>query len=151
MGAAGSRDSRPHDRRRFELELAGCRWHRADNPFAGALRNHVCGGSVLHEHEKGSQRVKSLKGKHPMHTRKQTLILVAAFGAALVAAPALYANDSHNSPDSTRKDGMIGGRQNDGPFEPKMEGCGAMMQGGRGGRPNDQWRKNAPAVPDKDS
>jgi hypothetical protein len=81
--------SRPHDRRRFELELAGCRWHRADNPFAGALRNHVCGGSVLHEHEKGSQRVKSLKGKHPMYTRKQTLILVAAFGAALVAAPVL--------------------------------------------------------------
>ena len=86
-----------------------------------------------------------------MHTRKQTLILVAAFGAALVAAPALYANDSHNSPDSTRKDGMMGGGKMMGRSSQRMEGCGPMMQGGRGGRPNDQWRKNAPAVPDKDS
>ena len=85
-----------------------------------------------------------------MHTRKQTLILVAAFGAALVAAPALYANDSHNSPDSTRKNGMMGGGKMMGRSSQMMEGCGAMMQGGRGGRPNDQWRKNAPAVPDKD-
>jgi hypothetical protein len=30
-----------------------------------------------------------------------------------------------------------------------MEGCGAMMQGGRSDRPNDQWRK-APAQPGKD-
>jgi hypothetical protein len=149
MGAAGSRDSRPHDRRRFELELAGCRWHRADNPFAGALRNHVCGGSVLHEHEEESVSEITLKGEISMHTRKQTLILAAAFVAALVAAPALYANDSHNSSDSTRKDGMMGGGKMI--TSQMMEGCGAMMQGGRGGRPNDQWRKNAPAVPDKDS
>ncbi len=32
-----------------------------------------------------------------------------------------------------------------------MDRCGSMMQGGpRGGRPNDQWRKNAPEKPDKD-
>jgi hypothetical protein len=30
-----------------------------------------------------------------------------------------------------------------------MDGCGAMMQGGRNGRPNDQWRR-APAQPDRD-
>jgi len=56
-----------------------------------------------------------------MHTRKQTLILVAAFGAALGAAPALYANDFHNSPDSTRKDGMMGGGK-------MMGGFGQMME-----------------------
>ena len=92
----------------------------------------------------------TLKGELPMHMRKQTLILVAAFVAALVAAPALSANNSHNSSGSTRKDGMMGGGKMMGRSSQMMEGCGAMMQGGRGGRPNDQWRKNAPAQPDKD-
>ena len=78
-----------------------------------------------------------------MYMRKQTLILVATFVAALVAAPALSANDSHNSSGSTREDGMM--------RRGKMMGRSSqMMQGGRGGRPNDQWRKNAPAQPDKD-
>jgi hypothetical protein len=84
-----------------------------------------------------------------MHKRKQTLILAAASVAALALAPALHANDSHESSGSTRKDGMMGGGSLMGRTSRMMEGCGAMMQGRRGDRPNDQWRK-VPAQPDKD-
>jgi len=92
----------------------------------------------------------TLKGELPMHMRKKMLILAAAFVAALGAAPALYANDSYNSSDSTRDDGIMGGGKKMGRTSRMMGGCGAMMQGGHSDRPNDQWRKNAPAQPDKD-
>ena len=84
-----------------------------------------------------------------MHKRKQTLILAAAFVAALALAPALHANDSHEfiRLDTERWNDGRGSMM--GRTSRMMEGCGAMMQGGRGERPNDQWRK-APAQPDKD-
>jgi hypothetical protein len=84
-----------------------------------------------------------------MHKRNQTLILGAAFVAALALAPALHANDAHESSGTTRKDGMMRGDSTMGSTSRMMEGCGAMMQGGRRDRPNDQWRK-APTQPDKD-
>ena len=64
-------------------------------------------------------------------------------------SPALYADDSHESSGSTRKDGMMGRGHMMGRTSRMMEGCGTMMQGGRSDRPNDQWRK-APAQPGKD-
>jgi hypothetical protein len=57
-----------------------------------------------------------------MHKRKQTLILAAGFVAALALAPALQANDSHESSASTRKDGMMGGGS-------MMGRTGRMMEG----------------------
>ena len=59
-----------------------------------------------------------------MHMRKQTLVLATAL--AFAAAPALYANDSHESSGSARKDGMMSRSSQ------MMDGCGAMMQGRRG-------------------
>jgi hypothetical protein len=84
-----------------------------------------------------------------MYTHKKILILAAAMIAALAVSPALYADDSHESSGSTRKDGMRGRGHMMGRTSRMMEGCGAMMQGGRSDRPNDQWRK-APAQPGKD-
>lgn len=86
-----------------------------------------------------------------MRQRKQLLVLAAVFFVALIAAPALYADDSHEPSGPMKKGGMMGQGGMTGGASRMMNGCGSMMQGGgRGGRPNDQWRKDAPAPSDKD-
>ena len=85
-----------------------------------------------------------------MRKHKQTLALAAALMIALLAAPALYAQDSHKRSDSTKRGGMMGNGNMMGRTSRMMDQCGSMMQGGpRGDRPNDQWRKDAPAKPEK--
>jgi len=84
-----------------------------------------------------------------MHKPKHKLALVAAFIAALLAAPTLQARDANAPSDS--KGGMMGGGNMTGRMSRMMDHCGSMMQGGsRNDRPNDQWRKDAPAKPDRD-
>lgn len=84
-----------------------------------------------------------------MRNRKQTLAL-ATFIAALLAVPALYAQDAHPPSGSTKSPGMMGGGNMMGRMSQMMDQCSSMMQGGAGGsRPNDQWRKNAPEKPDQ--
>lgn len=84
-----------------------------------------------------------------MTMRKQTLVLAAAIAFVGVAAPALYANDSHDLPGATESHGMLGGGGMMGRSGQMISGCGFMMQGGHGGRPNEQWRKKAPGQPDR--
>jgi len=84
--------------------------------------------------------------------RKIKIILAATAAALLATAMApVLAHDSDEKPNSMTKGGMMGGRNMMGQANGMM-GCGSMMQGNRGGsRPNDQWRKDAPAAPsDKD-
>jgi len=67
--------------------------------------------------------------------------IVSAATALLAAAAApVLAHESGSAPNSMMKGGMMG--QANG-----MMGCGGMMQGRRGGSPNDQWRNDAPAAP----
>lgn len=83
-----------------------------------------------------------------MRNRKQTLAL-AAFIAALLAAPALYAHDAHAPSGSMTSGSMMGDGNMMGRMSRMMDHCGSMMQSGPGGsRPNDQWRRNAPEKPD---
>ena len=86
-----------------------------------------------------------------MRKYKQMLVPAVAVVAVLVAASALYAEDSRETSGSVKRGGMMGRGDTTGRTSRMMSGCGAMMQGGRDGRPNDQWRKEPPATPDKDS
>jgi hypothetical protein len=81
--------------------------------------------------------------------RKQAAILtVASVIIAGAAASTLYAQDN-------RQDGMMGHGGMMGmmgmmqQMSQMMDHCNRMMSGhtGDGGRPNDQWRKQAPATP----
>ena len=84
-----------------------------------------------------------------MRNLGQMLALTAVVGAALLVTSTLYARDDHGSSGSTTRGGMMGGSSMMGRM---MSGCGSMMQSGsRGNRPNDQWRKKAPATLEKES
>lgn len=87
-----------------------------------------------------------------------TLAAASALGIGLATAPTLDAHESQGSRGSTMgpgmmgQGGMMGGMMN--MMGQMMEQCSQMMQGmtggGGSGRPNDQWRKEAPKQPDKD-
>jgi pentapeptide MXKDX repeat protein len=80
--------------------------------------------------------------------------LVAALAAGLAAAPVLYAQDT--LPRSQSGPGMMGhgGMTGEGgmmgmmrQMSRMMDHCSSMMGGGS--RPNEQWRKDTPATPEK--
>jgi hypothetical protein len=113
--------------------------------------------------ESSITRWNSIEGESSMRSTKRMLALaamsIAAMSiAAMVAAPTLYAHDAQQPSGSMMRGGMMGGGGGmmgggdmTGRMSRMMDHCGAMMQGGSGGaRPNDQWRKGAPATPDKD-
>lgn len=81
--------------------------------------------------------------------RKQTKVLVAAFVVAisLAAVPTLFAQDSRDH-GMMGSGGMMGMMRQ---MSQMMDHCGQMMSGNRddGGRPNDQWRKQAPVTPQR--
>lgn len=80
----------------------------------------------------------------------KTLAITSTVVAGLAAAPALYAHDSERSGGSMMRSGMMGeggmmGMMNQ--MSEMMEGCKRMMQSmnqGGSGRPNEQWREDAP-------
>ena len=87
------------------------------------------------------------------------LTFVTAFAsfllASVIVAPSLYAEAEHGSSGSMVGNGMMGGnstRSGEGmmgmtkQMGRMMDHCNSMMDGSR---PNDQWRKNAPAEPEK--
>ena len=95
--------------------------------------------------------------------KSQALFIALALVGGLALAPALYAEESstpQNSHDSMMTPGMMG---DDGMMNmmrdtsqtaDMMDHCSQMMNGGMDGdssKPNEQWRKNAPASPDADN
>ena len=65
-------------------------------------------------------------------TTKSMLVIAAVSLAALVVAPAIYADD--HEPSGSMMGAMMGRMG-------MMDHCGAMMRGDNTGRrPNDQWR-----------
>lgn len=88
--------------------------------------------------------------------RKYTtaLVLGSALIAGVVITPALQAHDRRMPSgsmmgmmgDEDSRDGMMGMMNR---MSRMMDHCNTMMQSRGSGRPNDQWRKNAPAAPDK--
>ena len=77
--------------------------------------------------------------------RKYTTVLplASAVVAAVAAAPLLYAEESQTPAGSMRGRGMMKMMPQ---MSDMMDHCNSMMSGGR---PNDQWRRNAPSAPDK--
>ncbi len=71
--------------------------------------------------------------------------LVSVMFAVVAAGSALYAADSQDhrmmGKGMMNDDGMMGMM---GRTSRMMDHCSAMMRGGHGHRPNDQWRKHAP-------
>lgn len=89
----------------------------------------------------------------------KTLAIASVIVAGLAIAPALYAHDSGESGGAMTGPGMMGqggmmGMM--GQMSEMMEGCNQMMQSMSGhgsGKPNQQWRENAPDTdkrPNKD-
>ncbi len=73
--------------------------------------------------------------------------------AVVVAGSALYAADSQNDPGSMMGGGIMGQRHGSdqggmmgmmGRMSRMMGHCSAMMRGGNGHRPNEQWREHTP-------
>jgi hypothetical protein len=85
-----------------------------------------------------------------MRNGKRSLVFAAVAAAALIAAPALYAQDTQGPSGSMMRGGMMGGGMMGG-MSRMMDHCGSMMQGGsRTERPNDQWRRGARPAPQDD-
>jgi len=94
--------------------------------------------------------------------KSQALFIVPALVGGLALAPALYAEESsppqysHDSmmiPGVMGDDGMMNMMGGMSQMEDMMDHCSQMMNGGMdgsSGKPNEQWRKNAPASPDDD-
>jgi len=83
-----------------------------------------------------------------MRNSKRTLALTATLVAAIVGASTLYARDGEKPSGSMMRGGMMGEGNMMGQMSQMMDHCSTMMQAGpRGRRPNDQWRKDAPAKP----
>lgn len=93
-----------------------------------------------------------------MRNSMKTLVAAAALAASVLTASALYADNSDNS--NAHDGAMMGsgmmGMMNMmnmmGEMSGMMDHCNQMMQGTTGdgtGRPNEQWRKQAPAVPEQ--
>jgi hypothetical protein len=85
----------------------------------------------------------------------KTLVAAAALAASVLTASALYADnsDSSNAHDGAMMgSGMMGMMKMMGEMSGMMDHCNQMMQGTTGdgtGKPNEQWRRQAPAVPDQ--
>ena len=81
----------------------------------------------------------------------RTVAVVSAFGAVALTVSALYAEGTHDKGRSMMGEGGVMSRM--GKMRGMMEGCGSMMgmRGGGSEKPNDQWRKPAPSVPEKKS
>jgi hypothetical protein len=88
--------------------------------------------------------------------RKLTFVtaLVSILLASVIVAPSLYAEAGHDSFGSVMSSGMMGdnGTKNGGmmgmmkQMGQMMDHCSGMMSDSR---PNEQWRKHAPAEPEK--
>ena len=90
--------------------------------------------------------------------RKSMKILAGVFtiAAGVAAASGLYAHEDGGSRadgSANNSPGIMGMMQMMGNDGAMMEGCRQMMQGMSGGqgtgKPNEQWRRDAPAKPDK--
>jgi hypothetical protein len=99
-----------------------------------------------------------------LQTLAITSALVAGFAMAspLLAAQTLAPPDTTKEPDMMGKgsdmmgkgSGMMGGDDKMKQMSQMMESCNKMMQTSMngdhdGGKPNEQWHKDAPATPDK--
>jgi hypothetical protein len=84
-----------------------------------------------------------------------SLTAAVALAAVVAAASALYAHESEGSKAHDGEmmgSGMMGMMNMMGQMGGMMDHCNQMMQGMTGdgtGKPNEQWRKEAPAVPDQ--
>ena len=89
-----------------------------------------------------------------MRNSMKELLAVCALVASVAMASALYAADSRSSEtqNGTKTgSGMMNMMQQ---MSGMMDHCSQMMQGMTGngtGKPNEQWRKGAPAAPDEDN
>lgn len=81
----------------------------------------------------------------------RTVAVASAFAAAILTVSTLYADSTSDKGGSMMGEGGMMSRM--GKMRGMMEGCGTMMgmHGGRSEKPNDQWRKPAPSVPEKKS
>ena len=91
-----------------------------------------------------------------MRKSMKIFAVASALVAGVAIAPALYAHDSERSngsmmgPGMMDQGGMMGMMNMMGQMSQMMDHCNEMMQGagdGRSGKPNEQWRKDTPAVP----
>ena len=76
----------------------------------------------------------------------KSLALASVAFAAILGGSALYAADSQGhgmmmGNGGMDRDGMMGMM---GRMSRMMDHCSAMMRGGRGHRPNEQWRRHTP-------
>ena len=98
-----------------------------------------------------------------MRKSQQALFITLSLAGGLALAPALYAeesgtpqssHDSMMSPGMMGDDGVMNMMEDMSEMEDMMDHCSQMMNGGMdgsSGKPNEQWRKNAPASPDDDN
>lgn len=90
-----------------------------------------------------------------MRNTMMSLAAAVALVAGVVTASALYAHDSESSKGhdgDMMGSGMMGMMNMMEEMSGMMDHCNQMMQGMTGdgtGKPNDQWHKEAPAVPDQ--
>lgn len=91
-----------------------------------------------------------------MRKSMKILAVASALVAGVAIAPALYAHDLERSggsmmgPGTMDQGGMMGMMNMMGQMSQMTDQCNEMMQGagdGGAGKPNEQWRGNAPAVP----
>jgi hypothetical protein len=85
--------------------------------------------------------------------RRQAAILAIAFTLVVgAAASTLYAQDSRHD-GMMSQNGMMGMMGMMRQMSQMMDHCGRMMSGNPhdSGRPNDQWRRENPATPGRDS
>jgi hypothetical protein len=78
--------------------------------------------------------------------RKHTTILAIASVLAVGAAATLYVQDSHHD-GMMGRGGMMGMMGMMRQMSQMMDHCNQMMSGNSSGRPNEQWRKEAPTSP----
>lgn len=92
-----------------------------------------------------------------MRKSMRIFAVASALVAGVAIAPTLYAHGSERSNGSMMGSGMVdqGGMMGMmdmmGQMSQMMDHCNEMMRGvsdGGSGKPNEQWRKDTPAVPD---
>ncbi len=91
-----------------------------------------------------------------MRKSVKSLIAISAVMAGFAVAPALYADDSQGSKmdrGMMGEGGMMSMMNMMGQMGEMMESCNKMMQSHMNGHgaehPDDQWREDAPVVPDQ--
>lgn len=89
-----------------------------------------------------------------MRNSVKTLVAAAALIASAAVGPTLYANESASSGEhdgSMMGSGMTGMMNMMEQMSEMMDGCSKMMQGAMddgSGKPNEQWREDAPMAPE---